>query len=362
MVYAAYVHIPFCKHRCGYCDFATFEDQHDLIDSYVEVLCNEIRQYDNLGHIDGLKTIFFGGGTPSQLSIAHFKKIMDVLAVKSVDSLEEITVEVNPDDASFEFLKGLKDLGVNRISLGVQSFDDEVLGVLDRQHVVSNVFEACEYLKKLEMNFSMDLIYGSPGETMKSWENTVKQCVALDPTHISMYCLSIESGTPLGKLFSKGLLDGVDEDLAVEKYFLADKILANHGYEWYEISNWSKPGFESKHNLAYWQLKPYLGLGLSAHGFINNERYKNSVSLTRYIEDFQVSKNTYEKLSADDLEVEKVVLGLRLSGGVDKNSIPNQGQLQLLLDEKILRINSLGRIVIADSSRLVAHDIISRLT
>lgn len=276
-----YLHIPFCQHRCAYCDFNTYTTVIMLQEQYVHALELEIRQVAALADLVGQKrpfqTIFFGGGTPSLLSISELRRILDcVQQTFGFTSDPEITLEANPDTVDKSYLAGLRQIGINRLSIGVQSALTAELALLERTHDFAKVIEIMSEARAVGFdNLSLDLIYGLPGQDNSEWNKSLTAALELAPDHLSLYCLTIEPGTPMHRWLSSGRIVQPDPDLAAEQYKSACQILAGHGLEHYEISNWALPGFECRHNLAYWRNQEYLGLGAGAHGQANGHRYQS---------------------------------------------------------------------------------------
>jgi len=294
-VYSLYLHIPFCTHRCAYCDFNTYAGQEDAIPAYVNALCKEIEfmggRFPSPGGDAGrderkVHTVFFGGGTPSLLSPLQFDSVFRSLRA-SFDLIPgcEMTIEANPGTVSYEGLTQLHAIGINRISFGVQSANTFELRMLERSHTFLDVIEAVTSARKAGLdNINLDLIYGLPGQTLSAWQTTIKRILDLHPEHISAYALTLEHGTPFGRWSSKGLLPLPDPDLAAEMYEWADEMLEANGYVQYEISNWAKPGRECRHNLQYWRGLPYLAFGAGAHGYAGGYRYSNVLRIKTYID------------------------------------------------------------------------------
>jgi oxygen-independent coproporphyrinogen III oxidase len=289
--YSLYFHIPFCTHRCAYCDFNTYAGQESLIPAYVDALCKEIAFVGErlLSSDEGqgnAHTIFFGGGTPSLLDTEQFRPIFQSIRNNFVLTGDaEITIEANPGTVSYENLCALRELGVNRISYGVQSANTEELHMLERIHNFFDVIEAVTSARKAGFeNLNLDLIYGLPEQTLQTWQTTVQRVLDLHPEHISAYALTLEHGTPFGRWASKGLLPLPDPDLAAEMYEWLSETLEANGYVQYEISNWSKPDRECRHNLQYWRGLPYLAFGAGAHGYANGYRYSNVLRIKTYID------------------------------------------------------------------------------
>jgi oxygen-independent coproporphyrinogen-3 oxidase len=300
-----YLHIPFCTHRCAYCDFNTYAGQEVMIPAYVDALVNEIeyvgqqlKNYETSRPSDQptIHTIFFGGGTPSLLSSKQFESILKSIRdnFKLTDDVE-ITIEANPGTCSFADLCDLHSLGINRISFGVQSANMEELRMLERTHDFFDVIEAVTSARKAGFkNLNLDLIYGLPEQTLQTWQTTVNRILDLHPEHISAYALTLEHGTPFGRWSWRGLLPLPDPDLAADMYEWAGEMFEASGYVHYEISNWALDGgrlttdrassFACKHNLQYWRSLPYLAFGAGAHGYAYGYRYSNVLRIKSYIE------------------------------------------------------------------------------
>ena len=309
--YSLYLHIPFCTHRCAYCDFNTYAGQEGSIPAYVDALCKEIEYVgsqfpspDGRGAGGEVHTIFFGGGTPSLLSPKQFDSIFkSIRANFTLTEDAEITIEANPGTVSYETLLELRKIGINRISFGVQSANMEELRMLERTHDFFTVIEAVTSARKAGFdNLNLDLIYGLPEQTRQTWQTTVQRILDLHPEHISAYALTLEHGTPFGRWATKGLLPLPDPDLAAEMYEWASETFEAAGYVQYEISNWAKKkkdesgrlkdeekpyehsSFQCRHNLQYWRGLPYLAFGAGAHGYANGYRYSNVLRIKTYIE------------------------------------------------------------------------------
>ncbi len=304
--YSLYFHIPFCTHRCAYCDFNTYAGQEEMIPAYVDALCKEVQYVGRVAAERCIETkahtIFFGGGTPSLLSPPQFDSVFkSIRAAFRVTSDAEISIEANPGTVTEEALSQLREIGINRISFGVQSANMEELRMLERTHDFFTVIEAVASARKAGFdNLNLDLIYGLPEQKLGTWQTTVKRILDLHPEHISAYALTLEYGTPFGRWSSKGLLPLPDPDLAAEMYEWASETLEAHEYVQYEISNWAKdsassgakrsrdasnhPSHACRHNLQYWRSLPYLAFGAGAHGYANGYRYSNVLRIKTYIE------------------------------------------------------------------------------
>jgi oxygen-independent coproporphyrinogen III oxidase len=280
-----YLHIPFCGTRCTYCAFNTYTTFDSLIPAYVEAMCNELRL---LGRVTPapLHTIYFGGGTPSLLSAAQIGQIIDTCRRHfNVRSDAEITLEVNPGSIDAAYFVALRETGVNRLSIGMQSAHESELKLFQRDHGVDAVPITVERARAAGFDsLSLDLIYGVPNQTLAMWEASVRTALSLRPDHLSMYSLQLEDGTPMTKQVQRGLLTKPDDDLAADMYELADELVTAQGLSQYEISNWARLGHECKHNLQYWRNLPYLGVGAGAHGYAAGLRYEVVRPIPKYIE------------------------------------------------------------------------------
>jgi oxygen-independent coproporphyrinogen-3 oxidase len=282
-----YLHIPFCLHRCGYCDFNTYEGQESLIPAYVDALEAELRFVARAVH-SGLRvgTVFFGGGTPSLLSPQQVGQIMAAVVGEFVVAADaEITLEANPGTLRPGYLEALRKLGVNRVSLGVQSSRPEDLALMERDHGFEEAIQAIRMCREAGFkNVSIDLIYGLPGQRLEHWQSVLGNGLSLRPDHITLYALSIEHATPMQKRLERGLFEAPDPDVAADMYEWSRVRLASAGYEHYEISNWAAPGKACRHNLQYWRNYPYVGLGAGAHGYMAGVRTANVLGPMQYIE------------------------------------------------------------------------------
>jgi len=325
-----YIHIPFCVRRCRYCDFATYAGMQHLIPAYVDALCREIALVGkSAGSKVPIGTIYFGGGTPSLLTIAQFEKILytvnDCFDGKDVS---EITVEANPGTVNEAYLSGLFRLGVNRLSLGAQSALPAELELLDRIHTVVEIGQAFEHARRAGFeNINLDFIYGLPRQTTMDWQTSLDLACALHPEHLSCYALTLEEETPMAKMIAEGKLPPPDDDQAADCYDMAMDQLETAGYRQYEISNWAvtrdKRLLACRHNLQYWHNDPYLGFGVGAHGYSNSLRTANGTTIPEYLakmnsdkpELFPCSPATETRLAIDDETrcQEAMMVGLRLT-------------------------------------------------
>jgi oxygen-independent coproporphyrinogen-3 oxidase len=333
MTAGVYLHIPFCKSRCSYCDFATdvYRDAGG-VERYVDALCKEVKTVSVRERPDksvnwppvhaggsAIDTIYFGGGTPSLLSPDQVGRIIETVCDKfHISSDAEITMEMNPATVTRETLVAYRRLGVNRASFGVQTFNDHDLKLLARGHDAQDVRNTFRMLRQAGFdNVSFDLIAGLPGQTMDDWQANLDEAIGLDPEHISLYLLEIHSGTPLAEQVSSGRRPVPDDALAAEMYEVMLDRLAMAGYQQYEISNFARSGFESRHNTKYWRLDPVYGFGVSAHSFDGKQRYANERDTAKYVAAIETNSSTEVTREDIDLASEFVFLGLRLEEGID---------------------------------------------
>ncbi|MBT9898518.1 radical SAM family heme chaperone HemW [Bacteroides thetaiotaomicron] len=290
-----YLHIPFCKTRCIYCDFYS-TTRSELKTRYVHALCHELGMRKEYLKGEPIETIYFGGGTPSQLEEADFKRIFETIRENyGMEHCQEITLEANPDDLSQEYLKMLSSLPFNRISMGIQTFDDTTLRLLKRRHNSQTAIKAVRRCREAGFqNISIDLIYGLPGETKGRWENDLRQAIRLDVEHISAYHLTYEEDTPIYNMLKQHQIEEVDEDSSLQFFTLLIEHLQNAGYEHYEISNFCRPDKYSRHNTSYWRGIPYLGCGPSAHSFNGATREWNVSSIDLYIKGIERNQRDFE--------------------------------------------------------------------
>lgn len=303
-IHSLYLHVPFCQKRCSYCDFNTFSGMNHLIPAYVNKLRNEINHYGQVfSKKTPIKTIFFGGGTPSLLTIDQYRMLFEEIDKQfNVLPDAEISLEANPGTVSLPYLENLLHVGFNRISFGLQTSNPHQLQILGRIHDHYESIQAIKWAKQAGFkNINLDLIYGLPGQTLEDWKKNLEDCIRLSTQHFSLYALSIEENTPLYDWVNKGLLENPDPDLAAEMYELADEMLQNHGFDCYEISNYSKiskdEDWRCQHNLQYWRNGFYLGLGAGAHGYINNIRYENVSGIGEYINSMSGETNPGQFMS-----------------------------------------------------------------
>ncbi|HEY9612457.1 radical SAM family heme chaperone HemW [Allocoleopsis sp.] len=333
---SAYIHIPFCRRRCYYCDFpvSVVGDQatgstSGTIEQYVEVLCQEIATTPSSGH--SLETVFLGGGTPSLLSVEQLGRILEIIDQHfGVTAGVEISMEMDPGTFSLEQLKGYQAAGVNRISLGVQAFQDELLRVCGRSHNANDIFAAVDLLCKVEVpDFSVDLISGLPNQTLEQWQESLEASVHLAPTHISCYDLIVEPVTAFGRQYAPGAKPLPTDDTAAQMYRLAQQILSHAGYEHYEISNYALPGHQCRHNRVYWENRPYYGFGMGAASYVQGHRFTRPRTRREYyawvqqlIEAGGILDGS--RTSQTDVLLETLMLGLRLAEGLTLSTLTQQ--------------------------------------
>lgn len=347
-----YLHIPFCKSRCIYCDFYTGTDE-SRVDMFVTSLGEEAKI--RKGEIsEPVKTIYWGGGTPSRLDRNHFEKIFDVLfSLFPIEPTAEITLEANPDDLSPEYIGMLSALPFNRISIGIQSFDDRELNFLSRRHSGEQAMEAVINCRRSGFNnISIDLMYGLPHQTLESWKNNLKRAVDLDIQHISAYHLIYEEKTKLHRLLRHRKIRPVSDELSTEMFSTLTGMLAQKGFEHYEISNFARNGLYSRHNTSYWKNEKYMGLGPSAHSYDGDNRAWNVASLTQYVESIRSGRpeRETEHLTLPQKYNEFILTGLRTVWGVDLEELKNSfgeglygfciKNSQKYIDERLLTIEN----------------------
>lgn len=293
--FGVYVHIPFCKSRCSYCAFYSTL-QHSMQGRYVDALIKEmLLRHD---YVSGkCNSVYIGGGTPSCLAEKNISKLLyNIYKVYNIGENAEITIECNPDDVDENFASFLKTMGINRVSMGAQTFSDNRLQFINRRHTAADVAKAVCSLRKSGIdNISIDLIFGFPCETIDEWEHDINEALALDVNHISAYSLTIEDDTPLGRMVENGDITEINEELSRSMYMLLLDKMADAGYEHYEISNFAKPYYRSRHNSGYWQQKPYIGLGAAAHSYDSLSRQWNVADLMSYINGVESGNMAFER-------------------------------------------------------------------
>lgn len=318
-----YIHIPFCEKKCYYCDFTSIIGDSEIIKRYIESLLKEIKSYKNYSDLYEIDTIFIGGGTPSAIDGDFISEILKTIKdIFKLDNDCEISIEVNPGTINPDKALIYKKAGINRISLGIQSMNDKELSLLGRIHKSKEVVDSIKMIKQAGINnINGDLMFGLPYQNTESFVDNLKELLKLDLTHISMYGLIIEEGTLMNYWYRKGLINLPDEDEERRMYHLGRRILSENCFNQYEISNFSIDGYECRHNIGYWKLKPYLGFGLSAHSNIDKKRYWNHKSFKEYfkaLDDNKLPIAGYEDIDRN-LEIgEYMILGLRMTSGINK--------------------------------------------
>ena len=321
-----YIHIPFCKVKCVYCDFYSITKREKQIPLFTECLLKEIDLYKEYSEKWSFDTIFFGGGTPSILPTKYLEQILQKLHdTFDTSKVTEISLEANPGEAPFEHLKDIKSLGVNRISMGFQSFDDKILKLLGRLHEAKDCFNTFKNVRKAGFdNINADMIFNIPGLSVNNWKKDLNKLLDLDPEHISAYSLTVEPSTKLFNLVKNKKVLMPLEKTDIEQFLLTEDILSKNGYHQYEISNYAKNNKECKHNLHYWNLSPYLSFGPSAHSYDLKKRWWNVRSLekyTNYLEKGKLPIEDNEILSRKDNYNETILNGLRLSQGIKTSDL-----------------------------------------
>jgi oxygen-independent coproporphyrinogen-3 oxidase len=373
-----YVHIPYCVKRCGYCDFNTYtpaelqisDGLSQISNSYIDLVIQEIEQARLTVGEATVPTIFFGGGTPSLMEASDIARVITKIknSIKLSDDCE-ITLETNPDTVDKQKLAAFKDAGINRISVGMQSAVSHVLKTLDRTHNPDNLPQVTQWAREVGFkDISVDLIYGTPGESLSDWQVSINAALALPINHISAYALIVEEGTKLANAIKRGEIGNVDDDLTAEKYLMADKAFTKAGFTWYELSNWSKANGESKHNSAYWLNQNWWGVGPGAHSHIDGKRWWNVKHPNLYktkITNNESPVLDQEILEPIQIESERLMLSIRLPSGVSKESLSSE-QLKILqpyVESGALDLNnwSAGSVSLSLNGRLIADRIVREI-
>jgi oxygen-independent coproporphyrinogen III oxidase len=334
-----YIHVPFCLSKCAYCSFYSIESIN-LIDDYLTALREEITYYSK--YFLSFDTIYLGGGTPSLLSRDQLAGIFSsIQETYKIAADAEITLEANPGDLSQNYLKTLRSMGINRLNIGVQSFDDKLLKFLGRRHSASDAIAAIDKARQAGFdNLGIDLIYGVYGSGIKSWINTLNKAVAFAPEHLSCYQLSLDTKTPLYKTYEQSGFSPPDENTQLKFFMTTAELLENAGYVHYEVSNFARsPDFQSKHNMKYWHHVPYLGLGPGAHSFLGQKRWWNKSSVRNYLQEIARGKmpvQNYEELTREQLQLEALFLGLRTKAGINLQLYQRKYGMDLLSEKKTI--------------------------
>lgn len=369
--FSAYVHIPFCAVRCGYCDFNTYTNLDfgpgASVSGFPDSLRREIALSQHVLRVRGsaplLRTVFFGGGTPTMMNPAQLAGILRTLhASFGIAPGAEITTEANPESVTRESLRELAHAGFTRISFGMQSAVPHVLHTLERRHTPGQVTAAVHWARECGLDVSVDLIYGTPGESAADWETSVQAAIALGPDHISAYALTVEPGTAMGAKVRRGELRMPDPDEQAERYEQASRILEGAGYRWCEISNWAQPGHECRHNLAYWHNENWWGYGPGAHSHINGTRFwnvKHPLAYARALDRGRTPAAAREILNLTEREEEAVMLGIRLRDGIAIPAWADKRAVAALIADGLVDASRAlrGRLVLTLRGRLLADTV-----
>lgn len=360
-----YIHIPFCKKKCNYCDFCSYENREDFIPEYIKYLLQEIQEVGEINQkaaesgIDDLffvKNIYIGGGTPSFIESSYIVQILETIKqYYKVDNQAEITIEVNPGTVTLEKLEDYKRAGVNRLSIGLQSIQEHLLKSIGRIHNYYDFLDTYRFAREIEFqNINVDLMIGLPNQTLWKVEDSLGEVISLEPEHISVYSLIVEENTKLQKQIDEGILRLPAEEIERKMYWKVKEILEQNEYNHYEISNFAKNGYESKHNMNYWNQKEYIGFGVAAHSYTNEIRYSNVESVEEYIQNFKMGKQEdnfvfHEKQNIISKQKEYMLLGLRKIKGVSIQEFKNKfvenpiylyhTELEKLVNEELLEID-----------------------
>lgn len=378
-----YLHIPFCSVRCSYCAFNTYTDLEALIPKYVSALCREIEYLAKVNPHPSVQSIFFGGGTPSMITTQQYRLIFHTIRENfNLDADAEISLESNPNDLSVPYLSELRQIGFNRLSIGMQSATDKILTLFNRQHDTQMVIDALSYARLAGFDdVNLDIILGSPYETLDDWKYTIDQVMALRPEHISMYGLELKGGTDLRLKVDSGELPIPDDDLFADMYEYGSVIFADNGYNQYEISNWCQPNHQCRHNLQYWRNLPYAGLGAGAHGFAGGYRYSTIALPQRYIAALLDNQKQGEHVfpitpavaksnlvSRDDDLYETVMMGLRMTEeGIDRSAFRSRFEIDFvdMFPDGVEKFQNMGllafdaeRVHLTESGRLLSNAVI----
>ena len=344
-----YIHIPFCKQKCKYCDFISYANKNENIKEYIGALKQEIIENKDKTKDFQISTIYFGGGTPSYIDSIYIVEILNTIKQNyNIRTNAEITIEVNPGTVNIEKLKDYYEAGINRLSIGLQSTNNELLKLIGRIHTYEEFLDTYNTARKVGFkNINVDLMIGLPKQKIDDVKNSINEVIMLNPEHISVYSLIVEEGTQIEKEISKGILKLPEEDYERKEYWLVKNILENAGYKHYEISNFAKPGYESKHNMNCWEQKEYLGFGVSAHSYMNKIRYSNREDLQKYIDGNTVV--IHEKQDKQAEEKEYMLLGLRKIDGIRISEFKNKfvdnpiyvfkNELNKLVEEDLIEVD-----------------------
>jgi oxygen-independent coproporphyrinogen-3 oxidase len=367
-----YLHIPFCKQSCHYCDFHFSTTFHGYRERMILAMCKEIELQKNFLS-DKIQTIYFGGGTPSLLNKKELEQIFKALrATIDISDVKEITLEANPDDLTEAYLRDLKEVGINRLSIGIQSFHEEDLRYMNRAHNAQQAIQSVKWAKEIGItNLSIDLIYGFPNLSEEKWLHNMKTAIDLGVQHISSYSMTVENGTALSKFIEKGKVPAVNDEQSALHFQMLQSTLIDNGFEHYEISNFCLPTFESKHNSSYWLQKKYLGIGAAAHSYDGKNRYWNVSNNMKYILSLELNKlaNEKEEINENTAYNEYILTRLRTKWGVEEKGIEQfsqqiqdafQHNIKAHLDAENV-INEKGIFTLSTKGKLLADRIASDL-
>ena len=344
-----YIHIPFCKQKCIYCDFISYANKNRMVNKYIQKLKQEIKENKEKLKEYEITTIYIGGGTPSYIESNHITEILNVIKGNyNVDKNAEITIEVNPGTATKEKLEIYIKAGINRISIGLQSCNDSLLKMIGRIHTFEDFLNTYKLAQGVGFtNINVDLMIGLPKQNLEDIKDSLQKIIKLNPKHISVYSLIVEEGTPIAEKIEKGELKLPSEELERKQYWEVKRTLEKFGYKHYEISNFAKVGYESKHNLNCWKQKEYIGFGLAAHSYLNNIRFSNVEKLDEYLEN--IEPIIHEKQNDEDQKKEYMLLGLRKIDGIKISSFKNKfgcnpimefkNELNKLVEEGLIEID-----------------------
>jgi putative oxygen-independent coproporphyrinogen III oxidase len=360
-----YVHVPFCLTRCGYCDFNAYAGLDHLASRYVTALLREAELAAPSWEGVEVVSVFLGGGTPTTLEVADLKGLLArLLSSYGMRSDAEVSIEANPDTVDEQKLSGLREAGYSRLSMGAQSFDRSVLAALERIHQPESVVRAFRDARSAGYdNVNLDLIYGAAGESVESWERTLEETIALSPEHVSAYALPIEPATALGRQVARGDTPAPDPDLQAEMFETACGLLGDAGYGHYEVSNWAKPGYECRHNLGYWERRPYVGLGAGAHAYRDGRRWWNVRPPEEYlsmVERGELPVGGSEELEPADAYLEEVFLRLRILQGIPASWVED-GRAEPYLQSGLL-LDDDGNLIPTERGMLLLNELVLGLT
>ena len=391
-----YLHVPFCHTKCPYCDFNTYEKIEQLIPNYIESISNDIEFWGTTLNHPITKTIFLGGGTPSYLSTSNLTKVIQSIKTNfHISENAEITIECNPGDLNHKKLENYLQIGINRLSIGIQSFDDELLTKIGRRHNSKDAISS--YNQAIESGFSnvsIDLMFGLPGQTKENWINTMYKALELNPKHISLYCLTLESGTPMEAWERNGKIQVPDNDITADMYSETQKLMQQANYKHYEISNWCKDGYESIHNLTYWENKPYIGIGPGAHSYLHPLRFwalkspREYIKKTSFLAENSISKNFFsesfnakklkDSTTIEDIEyisnnteiIDTVMMGIRLNSGLNLSKFKSRFGISFtelfgditteLINLRLLTLDGYN-LKLTDQGRMLCSQVTSKL-